>query len=221
MTLDIETAKKYLKDVGKEHAFLLKRGHRVASLAELFEELKTISQEEFLHHVTDDKNDFAKWVEDIIGDRHLAESMREVKDKENMLDKVKSRLFILKLLTVLKEDITGKKIRDEEKVEHLVEEEIKELESGAEGQAEAGHHLPHHDLSNLKEERAAISEIRDHVREMEKNEEHISKELASLEAENKSLERLFKRNFLHGFLLGMSCGILIVIVGLKIVLMTN
>ena len=221
MTLDIETAKKILEDVDKKHVFALKRGHEIKSLAELFEELKTISDEEFKHHVTEEKNDFAQWVEDVIGDKHLAETMREVKDKEKTLDKVKSRLFILKLLTVLKEDITGEKIKDE-KIEDFVEHEIKEIEAEERKEAkETEHHLPRHDISNLKDEREALTEIRSYVEEMEKNEERIVEELANLESENKSLEKLFSRNFLHGFLLGMSCGILIVIIGLKVILMAS
>jgi hypothetical protein len=227
MTLDIDTAKKYLSDVDKKHRFLLKRGHEISNLEELYDELKNISDEEFSHHITNDKNDFANWVEDCIGDKHLSDLLREVKEKEKTIDLVKSRVFVLKLMTVLKEDFTQEGMKSEEKVEDMVEKEIEKIEKEArnEGKKEAKeelkHHLPKHDISNLKGDKKVLGDIQNYLSEMEQNEEKIVEELTNLEKENRDLQRLFTKNFLHGFLLGLASGILIMIVALKIVLMTS
>jgi len=217
MTITIETAKKILSDVAKTSSFKLKHGKEVLNLEGLYDELKEMSEEVFKHHVNDQKNDFANWIEECIGDKYLSAEIREIKIKEKMLEIVKSRLFVLKLMTILKETFPNK---EEKKVEALVEKEIEKIEKESKISTKP-HYLPRHDITNLKEDRQVLTDIRKYISEMEKNEEKIAKELTALETENKGLQKLFTKNFLHGFLLGLASGILIMIVALKILLVTN
>lgn len=217
MTITIEDAKKFLSDVDKKSAFRFRRGHEVLNLEELHSELKIMSDDDFKHHVNSEQNDFANWIENCIKDKHLASALRETKEKQATIETVKSRLFVLKLMTVLKEDFPNK---EETKVENLIEKEIEQIEKESRIPTKP-HYLPRHDISNLKEDKQVLSDIKKYISEMEINEETIVKEMANLEKENKSLQKLFTKNFLHGFLLGLASGILIMIVALKILLVTN
>jgi len=42
----------------------------------------------FKKHVSEHKNDFAKWVSDVFKNEHLAEKMRRAKTKKDMIDVV-------------------------------------------------------------------------------------------------------------------------------------
>ena len=217
MTVTIEDAKRILSDVDKKSAFKFSRGHEILNLEGLYEELKTISYDDYKHHVNSERNDFANWVEGCLGDKHLALALRETTDKDDALDTVKSRIFVLKLMTVLKEEFPSK---EEQKIEALVEKQIEQIENESRISTKP-HYLPRHDISNLKDDKKVLSDIKKYISEMEKNEENIVKELEALETENKGLQKLFTKNFLHGFLLGLASGILIMIIALKLLLMTN
>ncbi|MFA6088287.1 MAG: hypothetical protein WC755_00355 [Candidatus Woesearchaeota archaeon] len=222
MTLDIVTAKKYLSNVDKKSVFKLKRGHELYNLSDLYEELKISSDDDFKHHVNENKNDFANWVAECIGDTHLSESMRETKDKEKTLEKIKARLFVLKLMTILKEDFVDNEIteKDETKAEKLFEKELDKIEKESHA-VTFNHDTSRHDISNLKNDKGTLKDIRQYISEMEQHENDIVKELSNIESENKGLKDLFKKNFSHGFLLGMTAGILVMIIGLKILLMVT
>jgi hypothetical protein len=48
----------------------------IKNLDELGAALRVMSEETFRYHVTVDRNDFSKWVEDVIGDHELSAALK-------------------------------------------------------------------------------------------------------------------------------------------------
>lgn len=72
-----EEAANILKDVAEEwQAFWCNHGVIARNLSELSSSLASMTQEQFAHHVNAEKNDFASWVEQVLGDAALATKMR-------------------------------------------------------------------------------------------------------------------------------------------------
>lgn len=80
-----------LKD--KSQAFVLKDGTSLHSLKDLYGHLSTISDEDFKHHVNEQKNDFASWVEHSHNDKFLAQHMRQTISRQDMQKAVFMAMF--------------------------------------------------------------------------------------------------------------------------------
>ena len=65
--------------------FYLCNGESAGSLDELLEKLKVIDEECFLHHVNEEKNDFANWIKDAVGDKVLSRRIGKLKDRRKMI----------------------------------------------------------------------------------------------------------------------------------------
>ena len=70
-----------LASVADEKRFFCQDGSVLASLSELAERLRQMRQEAFRYHATYDKNDFANWVRDVLGDEVLAKKLRSIYDQ--------------------------------------------------------------------------------------------------------------------------------------------
>lgn len=78
-----EIAEEYLRDVEPMWKCFWFHMHLVArNLAEFSEGLKQISDKVFSYHVVGQKNDFARWVHEVIGDSVLARELSSVATKE-------------------------------------------------------------------------------------------------------------------------------------------
>jgi hypothetical protein len=64
--------KSRLADVPAGKAFLCHDGRVMKNLEELGVALREMSDDTFRYHVTADRNDFSKWVQDVIGDHELS-----------------------------------------------------------------------------------------------------------------------------------------------------
>ena len=73
-----------IQDVPPQHEFWLLGGKRLKNIAELSRELRQMKPETFAHHVNEQKNDFANWVENCVKDKQLANQLRTTQNKENM-----------------------------------------------------------------------------------------------------------------------------------------
>jgi hypothetical protein len=73
--------------------FVLKDGTKLHSLKDLYGHLSTISEEDFSHHVNEQKNDFAAWIEHTHRDKFLAQSIRQAKSKEEMQKQIFISMF--------------------------------------------------------------------------------------------------------------------------------
>jgi len=65
-------SKSCLSDVAADKVFRCHDGRVMKNLDELSVALREMSDDTFRYHVTADKNDFSKWVEDVIGDHELS-----------------------------------------------------------------------------------------------------------------------------------------------------
>ena len=89
-------AKKILSAVQPEKAFWVNNGPVLKSLEEFAAALKKLKPEQFLHHVNKQKNDFAKWISEVVGDAILAQRIRVLKTREAMAKAVQQRINALK-----------------------------------------------------------------------------------------------------------------------------
>ncbi len=70
--LQKSTAAHFLRTVDEGIKFFFCNGKNAYNIRELLDGIFSISDEEFLHHVYFDHNDFTNWLLDIIGDDKLA-----------------------------------------------------------------------------------------------------------------------------------------------------
>jgi hypothetical protein len=93
-----ETAVRLLSHVPEQNKFWCHDGKSFGTMAELEAGLVAMNEATFKYHVTKDRNDFSKWVYDIICDKDLADALRKSKDKKTATKKVKERLAHLKAI---------------------------------------------------------------------------------------------------------------------------
>src|SRR3989344_10566 len=79
-------------DVNPEHVFMTKDGAQIKNLRELENKVANMSDEVFMHHVNEGRNDFHNWVNDIYGDQTLATMLMNAKTKADVVRHVRSRL---------------------------------------------------------------------------------------------------------------------------------
>ncbi|MGB9748456.1 MAG: DUF5752 family protein [Candidatus Woesearchaeota archaeon] len=91
-----------LKDVKPEFVFWLCDGSTIKNLDELLEHLKMMNEETFKYHVNQEKNDFAKWVYDIIKDEKLANDLKKSQNKAEFVKIISNRIKWLKKKAELK-----------------------------------------------------------------------------------------------------------------------
>lgn len=87
-----EEAKRILSNTSPEKAFWLNNGPVLKSIIELAAAAKKLTPQQFLHHANNTKNDFAKWVDEVIHDSELARRLRKIKTKEDLDKAVTGRL---------------------------------------------------------------------------------------------------------------------------------
>jgi hypothetical protein len=69
-------SKSCLSDVAVDKMFWCHDGRMIKNLDELGAALWEMSEDTFRYHVTADRNDFSKWVEDVIGDHELSAELK-------------------------------------------------------------------------------------------------------------------------------------------------
>lgn len=71
-----------VQNVPEEHSFVLKDGSKINNLMELAEKFETMEEEVYSHHVTEDNNDFANWIRDVMGKNELAENVSKAEHRD-------------------------------------------------------------------------------------------------------------------------------------------
>ncbi len=74
------TNSKVLESTTKEKMFHLANGKYLKSIKELGDSLEKMDKGIFNHHVNNERNDFANWVELVFKDKTLAKEIRKEKD---------------------------------------------------------------------------------------------------------------------------------------------
>jgi hypothetical protein len=90
-----EQADKVLANVPEESIFWCHDGRTFRDMVELAEGLVAISDDTFAYHVNSERNDFSKWVKDIIGDEKLASDLATATSRIQATEYVTARLVVL------------------------------------------------------------------------------------------------------------------------------
>ena len=109
--------------------FYLRKGSIVHDLKELAEALKTMDDEEYNHHVNDERNDFADWVEHSLNKKKAAERMRKAKTRQELANSIKERTIRPPPERKKHTTVTNK---SKKKAEHPKKEKQLQLEERAE-----------------------------------------------------------------------------------------
>lgn len=80
------------KGINPKYYFVLCTGGVIKSIKELALALDYLSDEEFRHHVNNERNDFSNWIRDVLKEDELAKQISAVQDKKYI------QLIILKHL---------------------------------------------------------------------------------------------------------------------------
>lgn len=91
MKLNVGLAERILGGVNGDSRFFVCNGEMFSSLLELKDGLKKMGDEDFFCHVNGEKNDFANWVRNSLGDVSLADSLVGI-SREEALKKVTARI---------------------------------------------------------------------------------------------------------------------------------
>ena len=93
-----DEAKRILSNTAPDRAFWVNNGPVVKSVIELATAAKKLTPVQFMHHVNNAKNDFAKWVDEVIRDSELAQHIKKAKTREDLAGAVTGRLKQLQKL---------------------------------------------------------------------------------------------------------------------------
>ena len=91
----VPDAKKLLSDVPADKLFWNKDGQVFKNLKELERGLANMNDEAFLYHANDQKNDFSKWVKDVVGDDKLAQDLMRARTRAQANKVVADRVAFL------------------------------------------------------------------------------------------------------------------------------
>jgi hypothetical protein len=206
----IDTGVKLLSDVKDEHKFYSVDGRVLQNVHDLVALLDTIQDEQFYHHVTEDRNDFALWIEGCIGDLDLALRVRDAPDAESVKSIIKERLEQVEKALLDYENKSElkaeKKVKQKSKIsvnaKKKTPKKSKESKTAAEPEATFGHSDILHEIER------AINETKDRAVALEhavlNNDAAID---AVHAASQKQMMSVSERKFYWGdFIIGFSFG---------------
>jgi len=88
---EINTSK-ILADCRPDWCFWLNNGKVLHNIYELLDALISMDDFTFKYHVNGEKDDFVKWINEVICDKTLAKELLTVKNREDYVNKVKKRI---------------------------------------------------------------------------------------------------------------------------------
>ena len=82
---------KFLEDCRADWAFWCVNGNVCRNIYELVEAIEAMSEEDFVYHVNEDhqKNDFAKWIGEVLGDSELMKKLWDELDQHRYIGKIR------------------------------------------------------------------------------------------------------------------------------------
>ncbi|MBN2053027.1 DUF87 domain-containing protein [Candidatus Woesearchaeota archaeon] len=81
----------FKKDVEPDKILKLVNGMLVINMASLYDEISAMKDDDYAKHVTENKNDFANWVREAVGDAELADHMSLAVEKKDILSLIDLR----------------------------------------------------------------------------------------------------------------------------------
>lgn len=119
---------KKLADVHPYSVFRVKNGKEIKNIKQLLKVLNSISHTSFSHHVNDEKNDFANWIRNSVGDEELAEMLEKTTDFKTTKEILSNRIELLeKKIEVRKIKASLEDLHNEE--EMGIDKETEEVKS--------------------------------------------------------------------------------------------
>ena len=82
------------QDITPKEYFYLHEGGSLKNFEDLFAALQDMPEHVFLHHVNEEKNDFARWSRDVFGEVALARKLDTTKSIGQIRKIVFTRLFL-------------------------------------------------------------------------------------------------------------------------------
>jgi dipeptidase len=95
MAMTKAEARKILGECSEDKVFWANDGKTLKKLADLETALKEMSDDTFGYHVNAEKNDFAKWVDEVIGDQRLAADLTKAASRLQAARAVGTRISFL------------------------------------------------------------------------------------------------------------------------------
>jgi hypothetical protein len=90
-----EEAMRRLGDVPHDKRFWCNDGKIIKNLRELETSLNNMSPETYQYHRDDGRNDFSRWVRDVVGDNQLAEELGKASSRDQASRAVAKRISFL------------------------------------------------------------------------------------------------------------------------------
>ena len=87
-----EDAQRVLRHVSDEQRFYCHDGSTYSNIHDLKTGLDNIHEQAYRHHVAEKKNDFARWVREVLGDDKLAKDLSKAPDKKEAARIVAERI---------------------------------------------------------------------------------------------------------------------------------
>jgi len=84
-------SKKYLEKVPETMVFWCHDGQIFHDINDLMVGFDVMTEETFLYHANDDKNDFSCWIVDVIGDGDLGKEIKKAKSRKQAREATKMR----------------------------------------------------------------------------------------------------------------------------------
>lgn len=90
-----EEANRRLGDVPDDKRFWCHDGKIIKNLKELGKALNDMSDETFHYHSSEGRNDFSKWIREVVGDEKLANDLSKAKSRTQASQAVAERISFL------------------------------------------------------------------------------------------------------------------------------
>ena len=90
--------KRFLAEVSNEKEFFFHTGVHVNNITDFSHIVEDLSEEEVARYVNKEKNDFASWVSEVVGDKKLAGQLKKARKKPTILKKIEDRISYLRHL---------------------------------------------------------------------------------------------------------------------------
>jgi hypothetical protein len=90
--LSKEETTRYLADVPEEYVFRCQDSHAFKNLRELRDGLANMTEEVYAYHANAEKNDFSRWVRDVIKDEKLAADLQGSTSRSEATKRVGTRI---------------------------------------------------------------------------------------------------------------------------------
>jgi len=90
-----EEAERLLSNVPEQFTFRCQDGGVFWNLRDLARAVSSMNEEVFSHHVNDQKNDFATWIADVIGDHTLARELWQTRNPATTTHRLAERIVFL------------------------------------------------------------------------------------------------------------------------------